>query len=184
MGKPAGWMDQPIDVDAHIPSSQWGGLDSAPSPLAAVSDDDAPPSEFVQVRRSRLRLSATLTGVAVDYLTDDEEAPALWFRRDWLARRGLRPDRLVAVDVHGSSMEPGLFDGDVVLINTLATEPKDGVVFAVNYEGQPVIKRLVRDAGQWWLCSDNPNQALYPRKVYDAHSSIVGQVVHKQSEEI
>ena len=42
-------------------------------------------------------------------------------------------------------------NGDTVVINTAQAEPKDGAVFAVNYEGQLVIKRLVRDAGQWWL---------------------------------
>ena len=81
-------------------------------------------------------------------------------------------------------MEPGLYDGDVVVVNTEATTPKDGCVFAVNYEGEMVIKRLVRDAGSWWLCSDNPDQRRYPRKVCDEHCILIGQIVHKQSERI
>ena len=71
--------------------------------------------------------------------------------------------------------------GDTVLINTASQEPKDGIAFAVNYEGEAVIKRLVRDAGQWWLVSDNPDQTRYPRKVCDEHVRIVGEVVQKQS---
>jgi phage repressor protein C with HTH and peptisase S24 domain len=61
-------------------------------------------------------------------------------------------------------MEPGLYDGDTVVVNTEQVTPKDGVVFAVNYEGELVIKRLMRDAGQWWLRSDNADQRRYPRK--------------------
>ena len=82
-------------------------------------------------------------------------------------------------------MEPTLFDDDVVVVNTEDTEPKDGEVFAINYEGEPVIKRLVRDASTWWLSSDNPDQRRYPRKeCMDPHCIIVGRVVHRQSERI
>jgi len=81
-------------------------------------------------------------------------------------------------------MEPGLYDGDTVVVNTQSATPKDGTVFAVNYEGEMVIKRLIRDAGQWWLASDNPDQRRYPRKVCDENSIIIGEIVHKQSERI
>ena len=47
--------------------------------------------------------------------------------------------------------------------------------------GAYLVKRLVRDAGQWWLVSDNPDQTRYPRKVCDEHVRIVGEVVQKQS---
>lgn len=47
-----------------------------------------------------------------------------------------------------------------------------------------VIKRLIRDGGQWWLSSDNPDQRRYPRKVCDEHAYLLGEIVHKQSERI
>jgi len=91
----------------------------------------------------------------------------------------------LAIKVAGASMEPTLYSGDTVVINTADTEPKDGKVFAINYEGEPIVKRLVRDAGQWWAASNNPNQTLYPRKLCpEGGCLIVGRVVHRQTETI
>ena len=62
---------------------------------------------------------------------------------------------------------------------------EDGEVFAFNFEGEPVVKRLQRDSATWWMASDNPDQRRYPRKeCSDAHCIILGRVVHRQSERI
>jgi phage repressor protein C with HTH and peptisase S24 domain len=149
-----------------------------PEPVYLVNNP-----EFPAVRRVKLRLRAGVTGFAVDSDEDDEAAPIV-FRREWFDRNGYKPEKLLAVRVRGNSMEPGLFDGDTVVINTAKTEPIDGAVFAVNYEGESVIKRLVRDGGQWWLSSDNPDQSRHPRKSTNGASILIGLVVHKQSERI
>lgn len=149
-------------------------------PATAIDLADNP--DFPAVRRVAFKLSAGASGFAVDY--QDQEGAPIVFRRAWLAAKGLRAEKLFAVSVANGSMEPGLYDGDTVVVNTDSTAPKDGVVFAVNYEGEMVIKRLVRDAGQWWLSSDNPDTRRYPRKLCDEHSVIIGEVVHKQSERI
>jgi phage repressor protein C with HTH and peptisase S24 domain len=82
-------------------------------------------------------------------------------------------------------METNLHEGDMVVVNTADTEPKDGEVFAVNYEGEPVIKRLARDRGTWWLASDNQDKGRYPNKeCVEGSCIIVGRVIHKQSERI
>lgn len=138
--------------------------------------------EYPAVRRVKFKLSAGASGFGIQY-RDDEGAPIV-FQRQWYERRGLRPEKLFAVGVSNGSMEPGLFDSDTVVVNTDSVEPKDGVVFAVNYEGELVIKRLLRDGGQWWLSSDNPDQRKYPRKICDEHCILIGEIVHKQSERI
>lgn len=82
-------------------------------------------------------------------------------------------------------MEPGLFDGDQVLVNTADTKIVDGAVYAVNYEGEAVIKRMVRDAGQWWLSSDNPDQRRFHRKsCRGAECIMIGRVIKKESERL
>ena len=43
---------------------------------------------------------------------------------------------------------------------------------------------LVRDAGQWWLVSDNQDQRRFPRKAADEHCHIIGRIVHRQSERL
>ena len=135
------------------------------------------------IRRVRFKLSAGASGFGIDYM-DEVDAEPIVFRKDWYAKNGYKPEALFAVHVANGSMEPGLNHGDSVIVNTESKDPKDGVVFAVNYEGELVIKRLVRDAGQWWLSSDNVDQRKYPRKICDENCIILGEIVQKQSEKI
>lgn len=138
--------------------------------------------DYPAIRRVTFRLSAGASGFGIQYR--DEQGAPIVFQRQWYESRGLRPEKLFAVGVSNGSMEPGLYHGDTVVVNTESVTPKDGVVFAVNYEGEMVIKRLIRDAGQWWLSSDNPDQHRYPRKVCHENCHLIGEVVHKQSERI
>jgi len=138
--------------------------------------------DYPSIRRVKFKLSAGVSGFSVDYQSGNGNP--LVFRRDWYEKNGYTPAKLFATYVANGSMEPGLYDGDTVVVNTEQTEPKDGVVFAVNYEGELAIKRLVRDDGQWWLASDNPDQRRYPRKVCHEGVILIGEIVHKQSERI
>ena len=48
-----------------------------------------------------------------------------------------------------------------------------------------MVKRLTRDAGQWWLTSDNPDQRRYHRKLCKgAECLLIGRVVRKESDRI
>jgi hypothetical protein len=79
------------------------------------------------------------------------------FRKEWLSQQGLRADRCVVCSVRGNSMEPMLFDGDLVLLNKNRSETRDGQVFGVvDIEGDVRIKRLERVNGGLLLRSDNP----------------------------
>jgi phage repressor protein C with HTH and peptisase S24 domain len=138
--------------------------------------------DYPSIRRVKFKLSAGASGFGVDYV--DEDSAPIVFQRKWFEGNGYIPDKLLAADVANGSMEPGLYHGDTVVVNTADTIVKDGVVYAMNYEGELVIKRLVRDAGQWWLSSDNPDQRRYPRKVCTENVFCIGRVVHKQSERI
>lgn len=156
--------------------SMLGG-ESAATPIDLENNH-----EYPAIRRVTFKLSAGASGFGIQYR--DERGAPIVFQRQWYESRNLRPEKLFAVEVSNGSMEPGLYDGDTVVVNTDAVEPKDGVVFAVNYEGELVIKRLIRDEGRWWLSSDNPDQRKYPRKACDEHSVLIGEIVHKQSEKI
>jgi phage repressor protein C with HTH and peptisase S24 domain len=71
------------------------------------------------------------------------------------------------------------------VVNTADTRPVDGAVFAVNYEGEAVVKRLSRDAGSWWLASDNADQRRHHRKICRGDACIlVGRIVRKESDRI
>lgn len=139
--------------------------------------------DYPSIKRVNLKLSAGIVGFSIDY--DIEDKTPIVMRRDWFISRGYKPEKLLAVEVKGDSMQTGLYDGDTVVINTQDTTPKDGDVFAINYEGEMLIKRMVRDAGAWWLSSDNPDQRKHPRKECSGSSCLViGKIIHKQSERI
>ena len=138
---------------------------------------------IVQIRRVRLRLSAGIVGFAVE--PDEDAGASFSVETEWLARNRFTPEDLIALEVTGESMEPRLHRGDLVVVNTADKSPADGQVFAVNYEGEAVVKRLQRDAGHWWLTSDNPDQRRFPRKLFDGVTCLlIGRVVMKKSENI
>lgn len=138
--------------------------------------------DYPSVRRVRFKLTAGVGGYAIE--SADEDGPPIVFRRDWFELHGYQPDRLLAARVNGSSMEPTLYEGDIAVINTAQTTPKDGRAFAINYEGVMSIKRLVRDAGEWLLRSDNPDKRHFADKRTHDGVSIIGEVVYRQSERI
>jgi phage repressor protein C with HTH and peptisase S24 domain len=127
-------------------------------------------------------MSAGVIGWAVECV--EEDAPPLFFRKEWFDRRGYVPESLVAVRVSGSSMEPGLWDGDTIVVNRADTQLVDGEVYAVSYEGELVIKRLRRDSGEWFLTSDNTDKRRYGDKRCTENVLVLGRVVYKNSERI
>jgi phage repressor protein C with HTH and peptisase S24 domain len=150
------------------------------SPVEVVDIEDP---QLTVIPEVRLRLTAGISGVEVEPEPFDGSRTTV--PTDWLLKRGYRRDKLVAVRVRGESMEPALYEGDLVIVNLADTKLVAGEVYAVNYEGEPVIKRLIRDAGQWWLTSDHPDQRKhYRRQCSGSECIIVGRVIKKESERI
>jgi phage repressor protein C with HTH and peptisase S24 domain len=159
------------------------GSPTSEQSYAEVVVRDSNEHKKVPVRRVELRLSAGVTGFQAQ--PDFSYGGTFMVDEDWILENGYVRERLIAIRVKGESMEPALYDGDTVVINTLDTLPSDGVVFAVNYEGEALVKRLVRDAGQWWLYSDNPDQRRFHRKLCQGDSCIlVGRIVKREGNRI
>ncbi len=93
-------------------------------------------------------------------------------------------DKLIAITVDGPAMEPSLFDGDWVVINTADITPKDGVAFAVHEEGEVVIRRLFKVNNQWITSPDNLDKRIYREKPMTKENVILGRVVHRQTNHI
>lgn len=138
--------------------------------------------DWLTVPRVKFKLSAGVSGYAVE--AEEGNGKPVFFRKDWFDLNGYRPDKLFAVRVSGSSMEPSLWDDDLVVINTIDVTPKDGEAFAINFEGELVIKRMRRDSGEWWATSDNADQRRFSPKRCTEDVSIIGKVIYKQSERI
>lgn len=154
------------------------GLAPTPGPVAIDLDNNP---DWPAVRRVSVKAQAGITGYAVEAVDD---LPPIVFRADWYKAHGYRPDRLMALRVAGESMVPSLWPGDLIVVNTDSTTPKDGVAALVAYYGEVTVKRMQMDAGQWWLTSDNPDQRRFARKLCDDSTVIVGEVIYKQSERV
>jgi phage repressor protein C with HTH and peptisase S24 domain len=137
---------------------------------------------LIPIRRVDFKLSAGISGYSVDVVNGDL-AP-IFFRKDWIERNRLDVNNLFALRVSGHSMETSLYDEDLVVVNTADTKPTDGDVFAINYEGELVIKRMIRQADGWVLSSDNPDKRKYADKVCHENCIVLGRVIYKQSERI
>lgn len=167
-----------MEQEGNLPPYYFDGL-TQPRQSEPVLKGDP---NFVAIRRVDFKISAGISGYAVDYLNGDR-AP-IFFRKDWLEKKKLNPNKLYAIPVRGESMETSLFEGDLVVINGDETNPIDGEVYAVNYEGELVIKRMHREAGLWYLASDNTDKRRFPNKVCQENCFIIGRIIYKQSERI
>jgi phage repressor protein C with HTH and peptisase S24 domain len=151
--------------------------------LMSVRSVDADDPSLTQIMKVKLKVQAGITGFQVEPEESDGDTmgvPTEWIRSERLSKQDLK-----AIIVRGESMEPALYDGDVIVVNTADKALVDGTVYAVNYEGEVVVKRMVRDGGMWWLTSDNSDQRKYHRKsCKGAECILIGKVVRKESTHI
>jgi len=167
------------DRDLSIPAEGVTGL--RPGSYMRVDGADQDDPRLTIIPKVRLRLTAGLSGFEVE--PEPYDGSTTTVPTDWMERRGYHRDKLIAITVRGESMEPTFYEGDLVVINTADKQLVDGAVFAINYEGEPVVKRLMRDAGQWWLTSDNADQRKYHKKSCRGETCIaIGRVVRKETE--
>lgn len=164
-----------------LPPKFVGTPPQRPAHGVEMDSDERP--DLVSVRKVIFKISGGIAGFSVDYLDNGEGVP-LFFSRAWVEKRGYDPKKLYAAKVSGQSMEPTLFNADLIVVNTGDTEKEDGVVYAVNYEGEFTVKRLIRDMREWWLVSDNPDQKRFPRKMCHEGTYLLGRVVHRQGEHL
>lgn len=166
-----------LNISANWLSTGHGRM--KPQPAQEIFLEENP--DYPAIKRVKIKISSGATGFGIEPL--DDQAPIV-FPRLWYENNGYKPESLIAIKVDGASMEPGLYDGDWVVINTDDVAPRDGVAFALNYDGEAVIKRLFRTDGEWTAASDNADKRIYRDRPVTGDAFIIGRVVHKQSERI
>lgn len=182
--KPAGWMDgleapgqKHIAVEIKAPKN--------PAPIEAkgtISLVENPAFAVIPMVKMKLRTTVAV-GYEVEFLQEETNAPIV-FHQDWLRARKLDASRLYALRVEGYDMEPSLYEGDTVVINTEAVKPVEGRVFAIDYEGELLLRRLHRDGGEWWLRADHFSKTRYPDKRLHDDVLLIGEVIHRHSDRI
>ncbi|GAA4880018.1 helix-turn-helix transcriptional regulator [Ferrimonas pelagia] len=78
------------------------------------------------------------------YAVNENPGPKLRFAKSTLRKSGVPEASAACVRVSGNSMEPVLPDGATVGINTADTQIADGKMYAVEYHGMLLVKRLFR----------------------------------------
>ncbi|HVF94704.1 MAG TPA: S24 family peptidase [Sphingomonas sp.] len=89
-------------------------------------------------------------------------------------RLGLRDGLAAIVRVRGNSMEPGLVDGDLIVVDRARRSPgARGEVFVIRVDGTIMVKRVARGAGRPVATSDNPAAPEVPAGPIE----VIGRVV-------
>jgi len=131
--------------------------------------------DTVPIRRVTLKLHAGVTGFETE--PDLEDGGVLHMPRAVIDAHALVPHQLLAIRVRGQSMEPMMFEDDVVVVNTADKAPVSREIYAVNFNGEALVKQLVRRNNEWFLHSVNPE--FGPVNVRSGQCSIVGRVVYQ-----
>lgn len=144
--------------------------------------DDLPTGDYVLIPRLDVHLSAGngCQQVEIELVKDTPQA----FRAQWIRELRIKPEKLASMRAKGDSMEPRIFDGDAVVVDTGDTTVVDGKVYAVWYDGGERIKRLYHLPGHGLrITSDNANR--YPgidlTEDQSQHVRVIGRVRHVSS---
>jgi phage repressor protein C with HTH and peptisase S24 domain len=129
----------------------------------------------IPIRRVTLKLHAGVTGFETE--PDLEDGGVLHMPRAVIDAHHLVPHQLLAIRVRGQSMEPMMFEDDVVVVNTADKQPVNREIYALNFNGEALVKQLVRRNNEWFLHSMNPD--FGPVNVRSGQCSIVGRVVYQ-----
>lgn len=146
--------------------------DIAPAPSTIVSGE-----QFDTVARHDVAGAAgdgmiNLDGPPIDHLA---------FSKRWLAQNGISAGDSVLINVRGDSMEPSLYDGDLVMIDRRKTLIRSGQIYAFRDGDTLRIKRIeVIPRTALILRSDNPKHPPEHRTgeaMNGISQNILGQIV-------
>ncbi len=130
--------------------------------------------DIVTVKEYDIRLSAGAGSYPQEHPLVLDKKP---FSKEWLLKKGLKPEKLVLTRVSGESMEPMLKDKDIVMINTAQTIPNDAMPFAVRVDDTLYIKRVLKQGDKLTLLSINPMYTPLDIDLKVSHCEILGAVV-------
>jgi phage repressor protein C with HTH and peptisase S24 domain len=161
-------------VENYMSRLSQNGQGYSPTRASRISTDLSA-VEMVPIKAVELRLQAGIPGFDIDH--GFEDGGTINMPLEEIEKRGLVPQCLLAIQVKGESMEPMLFSGDSVVINIADTKWADQGVFAINYDGKPVIKRLSFEDRDWWMVSENPKHRRERCRL--GQTIVVGRVVYR-----
>ena len=110
------------------------------------------------------------------YILSEERGIPHAFRKNWLHRKTNNVNNLILIQVRGSSMEPTIKNGDVVMVDRGRQSLISDHIYAIGLDDTVLVKRIKRLGGdRIKLSSDNPDHQ--PIHVSINNIRVVGQVV-------
>lgn len=106
---------------------------------------------------------------------------ALPFTHDFFKSLGSRPEDCRLVTARGHSMEPFLFDRDLIMLDVKKTTVRDANIYAVRFEGETFVKQIFKQAGG--ALTLHSYNSKYPDRVVpaseDTEFEVIGQVIYR-----
>ncbi|MES2148621.1 MAG: S24 family peptidase [Pseudomonadota bacterium] len=154
---------------SHMGSSTLPFLSGARRVSVGAKNDDIP------IKKVALTLQAGIMGFEATQVHDGDTT--IDIPRRFIEENDLVPQCLLAISIKGDSMWPLMIDGDSVVINIADTKPINNELYAINFDGEAVIKRMVYENRQWYLDSMNPDPQYKRRVCRGGECIVVGRVV-------
>jgi hypothetical protein len=154
-------------LDGHDPDD-WG----YPKGLAR-SEEISP--EFTFIPKYKARLS----GGHGSFETSDQVEANLAFRTEFIRAKG-SPDKMAMFEIMGDSMEPFLYDGDVILVDLQQNDPNlivDGKAYGFR-EGNIIKVKRLSIQGRALIATSENSQKYPPYEVVDHDQfQLIGRVI-------
>ncbi|TCK43451.1 peptidase S24-like protein [Paraburkholderia sp. BL8N3] len=110
------------------------------------------------------------------------EKNALPFNRAFFNAKGVKPENAKLLVSRGDSMEPYLFDKDMFMIDSSDQRVRDGEIYAIFYEDEPLVKQVFKLPGGG-ITLHSYNERKYRDREITAdkmhYVKIVGRVVYR-----
>lgn len=99
------------------------------------------------------------------------------FRKDWLSKTVTSSPNAILVGVTGNSMEPTIYNGDVVMIDTGRTHIYEGEMYALRMDNTVMIKRLSHRPGDKVMIMSDNKEEYPPYETDRKNIHVLAQVV-------
>ncbi|WP_333873106.1 S24 family peptidase [Methylobacter sp.] len=87
----------------------------------------------------------------------EQQISQMAFRKDWLKQKGLQSNKCALIKAKGDSMEPTIYDGDLLLVDVSIDSIKDDSIYIIQADHHLSVKRIQQDFdGSLIVISDNP----------------------------
>lgn len=185
-GMPIGWLDVEHKTEQGDVPSKASSRDLIKELLPESEgnvitwerpEDLEPDGDRVWIDRYDYRFSAG-SGVMQ---WEVRQKKALPFDIGFFRALGVRPQDCKLAQVHGRSMEPYLFNKDMMMICTAKTQLRDGLIYAVYLEDEQLVKQIFKEPnGALRLHSYNTE---FPDKIIDVDNlerlHVAGEVIYR-----